>query len=104
MNQFNLFFCNSRLLKPGARAGVLDFNRQEPGSAAEAFQRTYLRRLVVPAAAMAGLEEHYAYLEASLQRFATGVEQEEMARAAGFGRARHRPLAGGQMGLLLLET
>ena len=38
-------------------------------STAAAFQRTYLRRVVVPVAARAGLEEHYAYLEASLARY-----------------------------------
>jgi ubiquinone/menaquinone biosynthesis methyltransferase len=92
-----------RVLKPGARAAVLDFNRQPSGSAAEAFQRAYLRRLVVPAAAMAGLRDQYAYLEASLERFATGPAQEQMALAAGFLEAHHRPLAGGQMGLLLVK-
>jgi ubiquinone/menaquinone biosynthesis methyltransferase len=93
-----------RLLRPGGRAGVLDFRRQPAGSLGEAFQRAYLRRLVVPAAALAGLEEHYAYLEASLQRFPDGAAQERLALEAGFTRARHRRLAVGQMGLLLLET
>ena len=93
-----------RLLRPGGRAGVLDFRRQRAGSLGEAFQRAYLRRLVVPAAALAGLEEHYAYLEASLQRFPDGAAQERLALEAGFARARHRRLAVGQMGLLLLET
>jgi len=96
-----------RLLRDGARAAVLDFNRLEAASgaapqAAAAFQRTYLRRLVVPVASAAGLGEHYAYLEDSLQRFPTAARQEQLARAAGFGQARHRPLAGGLMGLLEL--
>ena len=59
-----------RLLKPGARAAVLDFNRPDPGrQGAELtarFQRFYLRRLVVPAADRFGARENYAYLEASL--------------------------------------
>ena len=93
-----------RLLKPGGRAGVLDFNRLPPATLSAAFQRLYLRRVVVPAASMAGLESQYAYLEDSLARFATGPEQEAMAQAVGFRVARHRPLVGGQMGLLLLET
>jgi demethylmenaquinone methyltransferase/2-methoxy-6-polyprenyl-1,4-benzoquinol methylase len=96
-----------RLLRPGARAAVLDFNRPELGQGPAAaalggFQRAYLRRLVVPVAAAAGLREQYAYLEASLERFPGAVEQERLARAAGFAAARHRPLAGGLMGLLQL--
>ena len=93
-----------RVLKPGGRAGVLDFNRLPDASLSAAFQRQYLRRVVVPAAAFAGLEPQYAYLEASLKRFATGAEQESMARKAGFRSAKHRPLMAGQMGMLLLNT
>ncbi|MEA5414190.1 class I SAM-dependent methyltransferase, partial [Synechococcus sp. BA-132 BA5] len=91
-----------RLLRPGGRAVVLDFNRPDPASAAAAFQRFYLRRLVVPAARAVGLPEQYAYLEQSLARFPTAAGQEQLARAAGFAQARHRPLAGGLMGLLEL--
>jgi len=92
-----------RLLKPGGRAGVLDFNRLPVNSAAAAFQRFYLRRLVVPTAAAVGLRDEYAYLEESLKRFPDGAEQERMALAAGFKTATHRPLVAGQMGLLLLK-
>lgn len=93
-----------RLLKPGRRAGVLDFNRLPEGSLSSSFQQQYLRRIVVPAAALAGLKPQYAYLEASLQRFASGTSQESMALEAGFRSARHRTLMAGQMGLLLLTT
>jgi demethylphylloquinol methyltransferase len=93
-----------RLLRPGGRASVLDFNRPDPASAPAAFQRLYLRRLVVPAARAVGLPEQYAYLEESLARFPTGPAQEELARTAGFATARHRPLAGGLMGLLELQA
>jgi len=89
-----------RLLRAGGRAAVLDFNR--PSGAVASFQRLYLRRLVVPTAERFGIREHYAYLEASLERFPTGLEQEGMARQAGFGHARHRALAGGLMGVLEL--
>ena len=92
-----------RLLKPGGKAGVLDFNRLPVEAPAAAFQRFYLRRLVVPAAAAVGLREEYAYLEESLKRFPDGRGQEQLALAAGFQRARHRPLVAGQMGLLLVQ-
>ena len=88
-----------RVLRAGGRAAVLDFNRQQRVAA---FQRLYLRRVVVPVARRAGLEQHYAYLEASLERFPTGLEQERLARVAGFSQAAHHPLAGGLMGLLQL--
>jgi demethylphylloquinol methyltransferase len=96
-----------RVLRPGGRAAVLDFNRPDPeaGHAAAAmatFQRAYLRHLVVPAARGFGLPEHYAYLEASLEQFPIAARQEALARTAGFAAAQHRPLAGGLMGLLQL--
>ena len=91
-----------RLLRPGARAAVLDFNRPPAASKAAFLQRQYLRRLVVPTARLFGLPEQYAYLEQSLLRFPSGPEQERLAAAAGFSHARHRQLAAGQMGILQL--
>ena len=94
-----------RVLQPGARAAVLDFNRPEdPAGSTAAFQRFYLRQVVVPLARQAGLEPQYAYLEDSLRRFPTGPQQEQLALDAGFSLARHQRLAGGQMGLLQLQT
>ena len=58
-----------RLLKPGGRAGILDFNQLGDGSIREKFQKFYLRKIVVPIASKAGLREHYAYLEKSLNQF-----------------------------------
>ena len=95
-----------RLLKPGGRAAVLDFNRPDPGrQGAELttrFQQFYLRRLVVPAAERFGAKENYAYLEASLKQFPTGPAQQQLAEVAGFSHSQHRLLAGGLMGLLEL--
>jgi ubiquinone/menaquinone biosynthesis methyltransferase len=98
-----------RLLRAGGRAVVLDFNRPDPvagggARATAAFQRAYLRRLVVPAARWFGLPEHYAYIEASLERFPTGGEQQRLALLAGFQTAHHQPLAAGLMGLLCLTA
>ena len=93
----------ARLLKPGRRAGVLDFNRLTTSGPAANFQRFYLRRLVVPVASAAGLKEEYAYLEESLKRFPDGSAQERMALESGFSQARHHTLVAGQMGMLLLE-
>jgi ubiquinone/menaquinone biosynthesis methyltransferase len=90
-----------RLLRSGARAAVLDFNRPETAAVA-ALQRRALRQVVVPVAEHFGLGKHFAYLEPSLERFPTGPQQERLARRAGFGLVRHRPLAGGLMGLLQL--
>lgn len=96
-----------RLLRPGARAAVLDFNRPDPDGGMPAlvaaqFQRFYLRQLVVPTARLAGLPQEYAYLEASLERFPLAAEQVQLARLAGFQQVSHRPLAAGLMGMLEL--
>jgi len=90
-----------RLLHDDGRAAVLDFNRSR--GAAAALQTMALRRVVVPVASQFGLKEQYAYLETSIAEFPTGVEQEQLATSAGFSWCRHRPLAGGLMGLLELR-
>jgi hypothetical protein len=45
-----------------------------------------------------------SYLEESLARFPTASVQEAVVRSAGFSQARHRPMAGGLMGLLELQA
>ena len=91
------------LLRPHGRGVVLDFNRPSHPLWAQA-QRNYLQQVVVPVARMLDLEAEYAYLERSIATFATGLQQETLARQAGFAVARHHPIAGGLMGLLELTA
>lgn len=90
-----------RVLKPGAKAAILDLNR--PSSAmVRGFQQWYLDTLVVPAARQFGLTDEYAYLAPSLERFPTGPEQVSLAHQTGFATAIHYPIAGGTMGVLVV--
>jgi demethylmenaquinone methyltransferase/2-methoxy-6-polyprenyl-1,4-benzoquinol methylase len=90
-----------RVLKPGAKAAILDFHRpKEP--LMRAFQQWYLDNAVVPAAERLGLTEEYAYIAPSLERFPTGREQVSLAQKAGF-TATHYPIAGGMMGVLVVS-
>jgi demethylphylloquinol methyltransferase len=90
-----------RVLKPGAKAAILDLNR--PTSAmVQGFQQWYLDTLVVPTARQFGLTDEYAYLAPSLERFPTGSEQVSLAHQTGFATAIHYPIAGGTMGVLVV--
>jgi demethylmenaquinone methyltransferase/2-methoxy-6-polyprenyl-1,4-benzoquinol methylase len=90
-----------RVLKPGASAAILDFNR--PDSAImQQFQRWYLQQIVVPIASRFDLKEEYAYLETSIARFPTGSEQVELATQAGFEAVRHYAIAVDTMGILVM--
>ena len=93
-----------RLLKPGARAGLLDFNRAPDSSLLTSFQRFYLRLIVVPIASLLGFHDQYAYLEKSLKHFPEGKILAELALRNGFVTAEYRLLAGGLMGALLLKA
>lgn len=90
-----------RVLKPGAKAAVLDFHRPRQQTT-RAFQQWYLDNIVVPVANQLGLTEEYAYIAPSLERFPTGSEQVNLAQAAGFATATHYPIAGGMMGVLVM--
>lgn len=91
-----------RVLKPGAKAAILDFHRPQ-GMLAEGFQRWYLQTIVVPTARDMGLTEEYAYIGPSVDRFPTGREQVALAQQAGFTEAVHYPILGGLMGVLVVR-
>lgn len=90
-----------RVLKPGAKAAILDFHR--PHSAyIRAFQQWYLDTLVVPMARQRGLTAEYAYISPSLDRFPTGEAQVNLAQQAGFTNCTHYPIANDMMGILVI--
>lgn len=62
-----------RVLKPGARVAVLDFNNTDD-ALVDWFQGFSLENIVVPAARLYGLAEEYEYLRPSIKRFATGMQ------------------------------
>jgi demethylphylloquinol methyltransferase len=89
-----------RVLKPGAKAAILDFHRPQ-NSQLRTFQQWYLDHFVVPTAQRFGLREEYAYISPSLDRFPTGSEQVALALQVGFEQATHYAIAGGMMGVLV---
>lgn len=89
-----------RVLKPGAKAAILDFHRPSQ-PILQSFQQWYLATIVVPAAQRLGVTEEYAYIAPSLDRFPIGSEQVELAKQAGFRDAVHYAIAGGMMGILV---
>ncbi|CAA7408541.1 unnamed protein product [Spirodela intermedia] len=89
-----------RVLKPGARISVLDFNKST-SAFTTIFQEYMIDNVVVPVAGSYGLSEDYAYLKSSIQEFLTGQELEELARGAGFSDAQHYEISGGLMGNLV---
>ncbi|HTL88846.1 MAG TPA: bifunctional demethylmenaquinone methyltransferase/2-methoxy-6-polyprenyl-1,4-benzoquinol methylase UbiE [Leptolyngbya sp.] len=90
-----------RVLKPGAKAAILDMHRPD-SELVRTFQQWYLDEVVVPAAQRFGLTEEYAYIAPSLDKFPTGTEQICLATQAGFASATHYPIAGGTMGVLVI--
>ena len=95
-----------RVLKPGAKAAILDFQHlQGRGipTAIEHFQQFYLRSVVVPAATAMGLQQEYEYIQASLLAFPTQFEQRQLAIEAGFPDPQYFDLAAGLMGVLVLQ-
>ena len=90
-----------RVLKPNAKAAILDF-LQPQSDWLKRFQQWYLNTVVVPAAQQYGMTDEYAYISPSVERFPLGPEQVQLAQEAGFANAQHYPIAGGLMGMLVL--
>jgi demethylphylloquinol methyltransferase len=90
-----------RVLKPGAKAAILDFHRPK-NKQLRSVQQWYLDNCVVPIATNLGLKEEYAYISPSLDRFPIGKEQIDLALEAGFMNATHYPIANGMMGVLVV--
>ncbi len=93
-----------RILKPGGRAGILDFRSFQEPSLKGIFQKIYLSLYVVPIASIFGLRKEYSYIKKSLVNFPSGDEQVGLALSAGFEKAEYQLLAKGQMGILLLSA
>jgi demethylphylloquinol methyltransferase len=91
-----------RVLKPGAKAAILDFHRPE-NAYLRTFQQWYLHNLVVPTATQMGLKDEYAYISPSLDRFPSGRQQITQALAIGYEFATHYPIANGMMGVLVVK-
>lgn len=90
-----------RVLKPGATAAILDFHRPS-NPTIQAVQQWILQTIVVPIATANGLQDEYAYILPSLEKFPQGPEQIRLAQQAGFAQATHYPIAGGIMGVLVV--
>lgn len=91
-----------RVLRPGAKVAILDFNNTQDLLVASV-QGVFLDNVVVPAARQYGLGPEYEYLKESIRRFPTGSEQVALARSAGFAKAVHYELMGGLMGCLVAQ-
>ena len=93
-----------RILRPGGRAGILDFRSFQGGSIQGLFQKIYLSLYVVPIASVFGLGKEYSYIKKSLVNFPSGLGQISLALSAGFSKAEYQTLAMGQMGILILTA
>ncbi|MGK7921987.1 MAG: bifunctional demethylmenaquinone methyltransferase/2-methoxy-6-polyprenyl-1,4-benzoquinol methylase UbiE [Trichodesmium sp.] len=90
-----------RVLKPNAKAAILDMHRPH-SSILQSFQQWYLDTVVVPVARNLGLTQEYAYISPSLSKFPLGSDQVNLAYKVGFVNAKHYPIAGGMMGILVI--
>nr|QXL99850.1 2-phytyl-1,4-beta-naphthoquinone methyltransferase [Phelipanche aegyptiaca] len=89
-----------RVLKPGAKLSVLDFNKSTHWLNIK-IQEWMIDYVVAPVASWYGLESEYRYLKISVKEYLTGSELEKMALEAGFSVAKFHSIAGGVMGNLV---
>jgi demethylmenaquinone methyltransferase/2-methoxy-6-polyprenyl-1,4-benzoquinol methylase len=106
-----------RVLKPGKRAVILDFNSPDPSKQENSrtglglrsrfissFRNLCLDVFVVPTATVCGLRDEYAYLKPSIKAYPDGRELVQMAKEeAGFEQAEYLEMAVGLMGALVLR-
>lgn len=91
-----------RVLKPGAKVSVLDFNKSTQ-SITTSVQEWIIDNVVVPVARGYGLGKEYEYLKRSIQEFLSGKELEKLALDSGFSSAKHYEIGGGLMGNLVAK-
>lgn len=89
-----------RVLRPGCRVAILDFNNS-PDGLVDGAQEWFLENLVVPAADSKGVGDEYRYLRPSIKQFPQGRDQEQLALQAGFWKAKHYEIGFGLMGVLV---
>ncbi|XP_057509876.1 LOW QUALITY PROTEIN: 2-phytyl-1,4-beta-naphthoquinone methyltransferase, chloroplastic-like [Actinidia eriantha] len=89
-----------RVLKPGSKASVLDFNKSTDILTA-LIQEWMIDNVVVPVATSYGLADEYKYLKSSIQQYLTGKDLEQLALEAGFSNANHFEIGVGLMGNLV---
>jgi demethylmenaquinone methyltransferase/2-methoxy-6-polyprenyl-1,4-benzoquinol methylase len=88
-----------RMLRPGAKAVILDLCRRQDNG----FQSWYLREIVPRLGAAFGLRDQFAYLAPSLERFPTPAQQADYAQQAGFTGIQHRYVEQGALHFLILD-
>ena len=88
----------SRVLRPGAECGILDFG--EPKGAMGALYRFYFKEVLPRIGTMiSGIRGPYAYLPASVERFPAPEEMLQRMKRAGFAQAQWTPYTFGIAGL-----
>ena len=91
-----------RVLKTDGTAAILDFHRPQNQHILNV-QTWCLDNVVVPLADQFGMYDEYAYIRPSLERFPQGDRQVEVSKEIGFDQPVHYAIAGGMMGILVVQ-